>query len=34
MKKTVPGFPVCAVETVDDVENLPQTLEQLTKENA
>ena len=34
VKKTVPGFPVCAVETVDDVENLPQTLEQLTKENA
>ena len=34
VKKTVPGFPVCAVETVDDVENLFQTLEQLTKENA
>ena len=34
VKKTVPGLPVCAVETVADVENLPATLEQLMKENA
>ena len=33
-KKTVPGLPVCAVETVADVENLPETLERLTKEKA
>ena len=34
VKKTVPSLPVCAVETVADVENLQATLEQLTKENA
>ena len=34
VKKTVPGLSVCAVETVADVENLPETLEQLTKEKA
>ena len=32
--KTVPGIPVCAVETAADVENLPDTLEQLIKEKA
>ena len=34
VKKTVPGIPVCAVETAADVENLPDTLEQLIKEKA
>ena len=34
VKKTVPGMPVCAVETVADVEALPETLEQLMKEKA
>ena len=34
VKKTVPGMPVCAVETVADVEDLPQTLEELMKEKA
>ena len=34
VKKTVPDMPVCAVETVADVEALPETLEQLMKENA
>lgn len=32
VKKTAPGFPVCAVETVDDVERLPETLSHLIKE--
>ena len=32
VKKTVPGFPVCAVETAADVEALPETLETLKKE--
>ena len=34
VKKTVTGIPVCAVETAADVENLPDTLEQLIKEKA
>ena len=34
VKKTLPGFPVCAVETVADVEALTETLERLVKENA
>lgn len=34
VKKTVPGMPVCAVETAADVEDLPQTLEELMKEKA
>lgn len=34
VKKTVPGLPVVAVETAADVEALPETLHQLTKENA
>lgn len=32
VKKTVPGFPVCAVETVSDVESLRETLAGLLKE--
>lgn len=32
VKKTAPGFPVCAVETVGDVERLSDTLFQLMKE--
>ena len=32
VKKTVPGFPVCAVETVSDVESLAETLAGLLKE--
>ena len=32
--RTVPGMPVCAVETAAEVEALPETLEQLIKENA
>lgn len=34
VKKTVPHLPVVAVETVADMEALPETLHQLTKENA
>ena len=34
VKKTVPGFPVCPVETAADVENLADTLKQLTEERA
>ena len=34
VKKTVPGLPVCAVETAAEVEALPETLEQLIKEDA
>ena len=34
VKKTVPGMPVCAVETAADAENLSETLKQLVKENA
>lgn len=33
VKKTVPGKPVFAVETAEDVEKLPQLLEELEKEN-
>ncbi len=32
VKKTVPGFPVCPVETAADVEDLADTLKQLTEE--
>lgn len=32
VRKTVPGFPVCAVETVEDVERLRETLERLMEE--
>ena len=31
VKKTVPGFPVCPVETAADVEALPDTLRELTE---
>ena len=34
VKRTVPGLPVCAVETVDDVEQLADRLEQMAKERA
>lgn len=34
VKRTVPGFPVCAVETAADVENLADTLRKLTGGNA
>lgn len=33
VKRTVPGFPVCAVETAADVENLADTLRKLTGGN-
>ena len=32
VRKTVPGLPVCAVESTADVEGLKNTLEQLMKE--
>lgn len=32
VKKTVPGFPVCAVETAEDVQRLPDTLYHLIEE--
>ena len=34
VKKTVPGFPVCSVETAADVEALADTLRQLTEGRA
>ncbi len=33
VRKTVPGFPVCAVETAADVEALPETLERMREES-